>query len=282
MKYFSIIFLFLFYTNVTTAQVTVVEDSIFSPSINSTVKFCVVLPDGYSKVSEHYTTIYLLHGYNGNYTDWVKQTNLVNYAASYHFIFISPDAKNSWYSNSIAKKNSNYEDCIVKDLIPFVDKKYRTAPTKTHRAVVGLSMGGYGASKLALKHDSLFFFSGCLSPAIHVPFGLEDSAILARRSKGSMQSIRDIFGATRSSYWDENDVFSLAQKADTATIPFFYLAVGSQDKLIEILELTYKFAVTLRNKHIPFEMHETSGAHNWKFWDKEIEIVLRRIEEMAR
>jgi S-formylglutathione hydrolase FrmB len=97
-----------------------------------------------------------------------------------------------------------------------------------------------------------------------------------------MQSIRDIFGATRRCYWDENDVFSLAQKADTATVPFFYLAVGSQDKLIEILELTYKFAVTLRHKHIPFEMHETSGAHDWKFWDKEFEIVLRRIQEMTR
>jgi putative tributyrin esterase len=282
MKFLVSIFLFLFYTNLTTAQVTVVEDSLFSPSVNSTMKFCVVLPNGYAKETEHYTTIYLLHGYNQNYTDWIKQTDLVHYAASYHFIFISPDAKNSWYSNSITQKNSNYEDYIVKDLIPFVDKKYQTAPNKINRAIVGLSMGGYGAAKLGLKHDSLFFFSGCLSPAIHVPFGLEDSAILARRSKGSMQSIRDIFGATRSSYWDENDVFSLAQKADTATVPFFYLAVGSQDKLIEILELTYKFAFTLRNKHIPFEMHETSGAHNWKFWDKEIEIVLRRIEETAR
>jgi putative tributyrin esterase len=150
------------------------------------------------------------------------------------------------------------------------------------RAIVGLSMGGYGAAKLALKHDSLFFFAGCLSPAIHVPFGLEDSAILARRSKGSMQSIRDIFGAERNDYWDENDVFALAQKTDTTISPFFYLAVGSQDKFIEILELTYKFAVTLRDKHIPFELHETSGAHDWIFWDKEIEIVLRRIQEMTR
>jgi S-formylglutathione hydrolase FrmB len=281
MKRLVTILLFLFFITKVHAQVSVAEDSLFSPSINSTMKFCVVLPDGYAKVNERYTTVYLLHGYNQNYTDWIKQTDLVKYAASYHFIFISPDAKNSWYSNSITQKNSNYEDYIVKDLIPFVDKKYRTAPTKTHRAIVGLSMGGYGAAKLALKHDSLFFFAGCLSPAIHVPFGLEDSAILARRSKGSMQSIRDIFGAVRNSYWDENDVFLLAQKADTATVPFFYLAVGSQDKLIEILELTHKFAVTLRNKHIPFEMHETSGAHDWKFWDKEIEIVFNRIEEMT-
>ncbi len=282
MKRIFIILLFLLCITATYSQITVVEDSLFSLSVNSTMKFCVVLPDGYAKGTERYTTIYLLHGYNGKYTDWVNQTELTRYASNYQFIIISPDAKNSWYSNSITKPKANYEDYLISDLIPFVDKKYNTLTTKFSRAVVGLSMGGYGAAKLGLKHDSLFFFAGCLSPAIHVPFGLEDSAILARRSKGSIQSIKDIFGATRNSYWYENDVFSLAQKADTATVPFFYLAVGSNDGLPEILDLTYKFAVTLRKLGIRFELHETTGAHNWQFWNKELEIVLKRIQEMTK
>ncbi|MDI6803089.1 MAG: alpha/beta hydrolase-fold protein [Bacteroidota bacterium] len=144
------------------------------------------------------------------------------------------------------------------------------------------TMGGYGAAKFGLKHDTLFFFAGCLSPAIHAPFGLEDSAIVSRRSKEAIQTIRDIFGATRNSYWDENDVFALTPKADPTSSPFFYLAVGSQDGLPEILELTYKFAVTLRKQGIEFELHETAGAHDWKFWNKEIEIVLHRIKQLRK
>lgn len=152
-----LIFISILYVTDAGAQVTVVEDSLFSPSVNSTMKFCIVLPNGYSKGTEHYTTIYLLHGFNGHYKNWIKQSDLTRYAANYSFLFITPDAKNSWYSNSLTQKNSNYEDYIVKDLIPFVDKKYSTLTTKFSRAVVGLSMGGYGAAKLALKHDSLFF-----------------------------------------------------------------------------------------------------------------------------
>ncbi len=281
-KIISTIFFILVYTNATITQVTVVEDSLFSPSINSTMKFCILLPNGYAKGTEHYTTIYLLHGYNGKYTDWLSQTELTQYASKYSFIIITPDAQNSWYSNSITKPNANYEDYLISDLIPYVDKKYRTLPKKFSRAVVGLSMGGYGAAKLGLKHDSLFFFAGCLSPAIHAPFGLEDSAIIVRRSKEAIQTIRDIFGVTRSSYWYENDVFTLTQKANPTSAPFFYLAVGSQDGLPEILGLTYKFAVTLRKQGIAFELHQTPGAHNWKFWNKEIDIVLKRIQEMTR
>jgi S-formylglutathione hydrolase FrmB len=282
MKIFIIILLFLFFITQVHTQIVVVEDSLFSASVNSIMNFCVVLPEGYSKDRDYYTTVYLLHGYNQNYKDWIKQTELVRYASNYNFIFVAPDGKNSWYSNSIIRNNANYEDYIIKELIAYVDKKYRTVAQKFGRAVVGLSMGGYGSAKLALKHDSLFFFAASLSPAIHVPFGLEDTSIVRRRSKKSMQSIREIFGATRSKYWEENDVFSLAQKVNTATTPFFYLAVGSQDKLTEVLELTYKFAVTLRNIHIPFELHESAGAHNWQFWNKELEIVLKRILEIGK
>jgi predicted alpha/beta superfamily hydrolase len=69
MQFHIWVFLLFLFVSPTIAQVTVVKDSLFSPSINSTMKVCVVLPDGYSKETEHYTTVYLLHGYNQNYTD---------------------------------------------------------------------------------------------------------------------------------------------------------------------------------------------------------------------
>jgi putative tributyrin esterase len=259
------------------SQVTVVEDSLFSRSINRTSKFYVILPDGYSKNQERYPSVYLLHGFNGDYTNWVKQSELVKYLKEYHFIVVTPDAKNSWYTNSVTQKDMNYEDLIIKDLIPYVDKKYRTLQSKFDRAVAGLSMGGYGAAKFGLKYPNLFFFAGCLSPAIQFPAGLEDSAIVARRSKASNESVREMFGAKRNTHWSENDIFSLVDKCSPTTAPFFYIAVGSQDGIPEIIDLSHSFAAALRKKDIPYEMHESAGAHEWRFWDKEIEIVLQRI-----
>ncbi|HAP35751.1 MAG TPA: hypothetical protein DCQ28_07335, partial [Bacteroidetes bacterium] len=204
-------------------QITVVEDSLFSPSLNTTTKFYAVLPDGYSKTQERFTAVYLLHGFNGDYTNWVKQTDLIKFLRGYEYIVICPDGKNSWYSNSIVLQNANYEDLLIKEIIPFVDKKYRTKQSKFSRAIAGLSMGGYGAAKFGLKYSQLFFFAGCISPSIQFPTGLEDSAIVARRSKETIKSVREMFGEKRNESWSANDIFDLTEKVNPKTAPYFYL-----------------------------------------------------------
>lgn len=263
-------------------QVKVVEDSLFSSSLNSTMKFIAILPDGYTKSQERYPTIYLLHGFGGNYTNWVKLTEIVRYAKQYKYIIITPDAKNSWYANSPVVPNANYEDFIINDVISFVDNKYRTIQSKFHRAIVGLSMGGYGAAKFGIKYPWMFFFAGCLSPAIQFPAGMEDSAIVARRSKESNESVKTMFGFPRNERWSENDVYALLKNANAKSLPYFYLSVGSQDGITEIIDHTHSFASALRNKGAMFEMHEVAGGHDWRLWDTEIEIVLRRISELSR
>lgn len=281
MKKFYFVFFFLF-LQLSAGQVKVVEDSLFSPSLNATTKFYAILPDGYAKSQERYPAVYLLHGFGGNYTNWVKLSEIVKYAKQYNYIIITPDAKNSWYANSPVASNAHYEDCIIKDVIPFVDNKYRTIQSKFNRAVVGLSMGGYGAAKFGIKYPGMFFFAGCLSPAIQFPAGMEDSTLIIRRSKESNESVKRMFGFPRNEKWDENDVFVLLDKSTTKSSPYFYLSVGSQDGISEIIDLTHSFAAALRKKGVSFEMHETTGAHDWKFWDKEIEIVLQRIAELSR
>ncbi|MFA5832760.1 MAG: alpha/beta hydrolase family protein [Bacteroidota bacterium] len=263
------------------SQVTVVEDSLFSPSLNSFTKYYAILPDGYSKVQERYPVLYLLHGLTGNYTNWVKYSNIVRYAKEYQLIIVTPDGKNGWYTNSHTQQNAKYEDQIMNDLIPNVEKKYRTIQSKFSRAIAGLSMGAYGAIKFGLKYPDKFFFVGGMSPAIQFPKSLEDSAIIARRSKESTLNLQDIFGTVRNESWEEDDVFSLVDKSTSTSLPYFYLSIGSQDGILELVDLTHNFAAALRRKKIAFEMHETAGAHEWKFWDKEIEIILKRIAELS-
>lgn len=281
-KIISAIFVFLvcFLTNLS-SQVTVLEDSVFSPSINSTSKFYAILPDGYSKSHERYSTLYLLHGFGGDHSNWVKLTDLIKYLKQYNYLVICPDGKNGWYSNSVVQKDANYEDLIIKDVIPFVDKKYRTKQSKFSRAVAGLSMGGYGAAKFGLKYPGMFFFAGCISPSIQFPAGLEDTSIVASRSKELIRSVRETFSDIRNESWDSNDLLILTKKTNSKSLPYFYLSIGSQDGIPEIIDQTHGFASSLRKKGIPFEMHETTGGHDWKFWDKEIEIVLKQIAEVS-
>ncbi len=271
------IVLFLCWFATSYSQITVVEDSLFSPSINSIVKFFAVLPDGYTRSSERYSTLYLLHGFSGSYNDWVKNTDLVKYLRDYKYIVITPDAKNSWYANSPVEAKANYEDFLLKDVLPYVEKKYRTAKTKYRRAVAGLSMGGYGAIKFGIKYSELFCFAAGLSAAIQFPNGMEDSVIMARRSKESVESVKKMFGFPRNEKWKENDVYELLEKSNVKTLPYFYISVGSQDGIPEIIEHAHAFPAALRKKGAAFEMHEYAGGHDWKFWDKEIETVLKRM-----
>lgn len=279
MKKFLIV-IFLFVIQYSVGQVRVVEDSLFSPSLNTTMKFYAILPNGYTKSHERYPAIFLLHGYSGNYTNWVKLTELVRYAKQYNYIFIMPDAKNGWYTNSSISQNANYEDYVIKDVIPFVDQKYRTIQSKFQRAVVGLSMGGYGAAKFGVKYPGMFFFAGCLSPAVQFPMGMLDSAIMGHRSKESVESVHIMFGYPRNEKWDENDVYVLLENANVKSLPYFYLSFGSQDGIPEIITHTLSFTSALRKKGAAFEMHELAGGHDWKLWNSELEIVLERITEL--
>jgi S-formylglutathione hydrolase FrmB len=263
------------------SQVKVVEDSLFSSSINATVKCTIVLPDGYLKNSERHTVLYLLHGYSGDRTNWITLTHLTTYAKKYRFIIVTFDAKNSWYTNVNGPNALLYEDLLTKDIIPYIDRTYRTLQSKFGRAIAGLSMGGYGAGKYAIKYPSRFFFCGMLSPAIQFPSLLNDSAVIRTRTSALIQNVREVFGEVRSEQWRKNDIFELLDSVTTKSLPYFYICAGSQDGFKEIPRLTHELANKLRAKDISFEMHETAGGHDWKYWDKEIENILERIQKIS-
>ncbi|MFZ4619362.1 MAG: alpha/beta hydrolase [Bacteroidota bacterium] len=275
----SFILAFLFVLQWTAAQSNLLEDSLYSSSLNSMSKFYIILPKDYEKNQERFPVMYLLHGLGGDYSNWIKLTNLVRYSDTYRMIIVCPDGKNGWYSNSVLKKDANYEEHIMKDILPGVEKKYRTIQSKFYRGVAGLSMGGYGAIKFGLKYPSTFIFAAGISPSIQFPSGLLDSAIVARWSRTSTTNLRELFGSQRTDSWNNDDIFSLVQRYEHASLPYFYLSTGSQDGIIELPGLTHDLANAFRTKNIAFEMHEMPGGHDWKFWDSEILIVLQRFSE---
>ena len=182
-----------------------------------------------------------------------------------------PDAGDSWYTNSAANPQDRFEDYIFKDLIREIDKTYRTIAARHARAIGGLSMGGYGALKFALKYPDLFVFAGSFSgaqtvahdPDFKIPFGEKYN-----------QQVREIYGASGSPTRAANDVYALAEKANPAALPYFWIACGTADGL---LDSNRDFVALLQRRKIAYTYEEAPGGHSWAFWDEELPAMFREL-----
>src|SRR5215212_10439481 len=123
--------------------------------VGAVLPYNVLLPADYKRGSSkdrRYPVLYLLHGLGGSAADWVSErAHLADYAAQYPFIVVVPEGKDGWYTDGPAP-NAKFESYFVEELIPDVDRRFRTLASREGRAVAGLSMGGYGSMKFALKH----------------------------------------------------------------------------------------------------------------------------------
>lgn len=269
-----LVLLSIFFVQVMLSQnkVSVLLDSVYSYATGGFKRFNIVLPKNYYMTEERYKVLFLLHGYSGNHNDWVNKTFLVKYLKNHNLIVVTPEADNSWYSNSPVMKNRNYEDYIVKELIPYVEKKYRIISTRHGRAIAGLSMGGYGSVKIGLKYPEMFGFVGSFSGAF-------DWMKFIEREGHLSQSLREAFGPTRSEHWDKNNVYVLIDSIKTLNLPYFYISCGKDDQIDGLLLSNRKLIEKLHQKGILYEYHELPGGHTWHFWDEEIKRFLRMLSE---
>jgi putative tributyrin esterase len=189
----------------------------------------IVLPSGYEKSPRRYGVLYLLHGLGDNHMMWSLRSNVGAYAERSGVIVVMPDASRSFYVNSAADEKARFEDYIVKDVVDHVDAHYRTLPVRRSRALAGLSMGGYGAMFLGLKHYRRFgaigAFSGALGASHDGSEGTSDTGRPLRRRA----EIEALFGAPGSATRRERDPFLWVEKVPAAEMPFLYLACGGQD-----------------------------------------------------
>jgi putative tributyrin esterase len=247
------------------AAITVRDVSFHSSSLGRDMRYRIYLPRGYSQSSRHLPVLYLLHGFDGKFTDWDTLSHLREYAHNLDLIIVMPDGGNSWYVNSASRARDRFEDYIIRDLVGEVEGHYRAISSRRSRAIAGLSMGGYGALNLALKHPEMYAFAGNLSGALNAP------SDLGPRQPAFQLSLISAFGWEGSAQRTENDVFQLLRHADIAGLPYFYLACGEGDVF---LELNQQFAAELLEEHARYEVHFAPGGHDWKFWDQSIKDLL--------
>ncbi|CAN5249535.1 alpha/beta hydrolase family protein [soil metagenome] len=240
----------------------------------------VVVPNDYeTKTADRYTVVYLLHGLTGHYNEWTDLGNITQLAATHNFILVTPEGNDGWYTDNPTIRNDMYESYIVRELIPEIDKSFRTFPDRDHRIIAGLSMGGYGAVKFGLKFPEMFSLVGSFSGAFVT--GKWSEKVGGNKLIG--KSLDTVFGPLNSEARKTNDVFNFVGGLSTdrlKNLPYIYLSCGTEDVFIKT---NRELAAMMNEKKIPNEFHTPPGRHDWDFWGSQIrdflDMVDRRIKK---
>ncbi len=262
----------------------------FSESVNRTMKYNIYLPEDYESTKKSYPVLYLLHELTSNYRAWAR-LGAPKYASAYDLIVVMPDVGNSWYVNWAKSENgqkNNWEDYIIKDLIPHVDGTYRTIDSREGRAINGLSMGGYGAIMLGLRLPELFCSIGSHSGVIgyarsqkerlergELPWVMWEERISDKPDPNigiegfSSQLERSPKGQIFLTEEDCNtyDSFKLVLQIPKDKLPHIYIDCGTEDGLITGAR---NFIRVLEDNNIPFTYAQSKGGHNGGYWSREV------------
>ena len=168
---------------------------IASSAMNKTFKAAVALPDSYKKSNSAYPVLYLLHGGDGHFRDWLTlppdKLLVKKLADQFNIIIVMPEGEvGSFYINSPTDKQSQFETYITGEVVPKIDATYRTVRDKKGRVITGLSMGGHGSLYLSTRHPDLFCAAGSMSGALDLDMSnWKLTPDFAKRVKGMFQTI---------------------------------------------------------------------------------------------
>ncbi len=229
-----------------------------APSLEKQTNMTVILPYG-AEAEGPYPVLYLLHGLSDDDSIWARRTSLERHVAGMPLIVVMPDGGRGFYTD--AQQGPAWESHIMEDVVGFVEHFFPAIPERRGRAVEGLSMGGYGAMKLALKYPERFCSAAAHSSALAVEKRLSDGERAAE--------FRLIFGPEPP---PREDPFRLAERADPDALPALRVDCGTEDGL---LEENRAFHRHLEDLGIPHEYEEFPGGHDWAYWDRRVQEALK-------
>jgi enterochelin esterase-like enzyme len=252
--------------NIASAHAGVVVTREFdSKALSRKWAYTVYLPDGYATSGLRYPVFYLLHGNGHTMNDWPVsgriQTTTDTLIANGRIpptIIVMPDAGTTWYID----RKENMETAFINDLMPDVAANFRTIEDRKGRVIGGLSMGGYGSLRFALKFPEKFAAAALLSPAIYDPEPPESSS--ARRV--------GVFGAPTydTEIWKQYNYPTLIEAyfAKKQPVPM-YINSGDDDEFMIEADATKLYSLLRRHRH-PAELRIVDGSHSWTLWESTI------------
>jgi S-formylglutathione hydrolase FrmB len=286
----------------------VVTEHFHSDALGVDKAVVVYLPRGYdSQPARRWPVFYYLHGLGGNETNWVKQGQLDAAADRLGLaaIVVMPDGDDGFYIDSRAPidyeqcmkdgsglfvpdrqphdttcvRARNYETYVAKDLVGWVDGHYHTIARRDGRAIAGLSMGGFGAMELALRHPDEFAGAASHSGAIALlyrgprPFApgkaelITDVSGFGQAGGAIVEWIHRVFGDDIAE-WKAHDVVELAGKVGPGKVAL-YFDCGTEDDFALQDNVQYVHEA-LGNRHIEHAFFIGPGKHDFAFWSARV------------
>ena len=220
--------------------------------------------------------LYLLHGYSGNYTDWIQGTAICNLAKKYNFAVVCPSGDNSFYFDQ-EMTGGKYRTFVGEELPSYISKVFGFSSRREDTFIGGLSMGGFGAVCTALKYPETFSKAIGFSSA----FVINEILMNGKRvtSTETNQAFQDhIYGPLEKLKKSEKNpaalLSGLLEKGKP--VPDLYLACGTEDYL---LENNREFRDFLKLHNVPLVYVEFPGEHNWDFWNRALEPAVKWMME---
>lgn len=270
MKPIALLFALTIYCTSTFAAT---RDTITIPSkvMNKNYRAVIVLPASYKTGAKNYPVVYLLHGGFGHFDDWIRKTPdttlIPSLADQYNLIFVMPEGEIfSYYLNSETDKKSQFETYIVDEVIPAIDKDFRTVKSKTGRVITGLSMGGFGALYLSARHPQVFCAAGSMSGALNPDMqGWKMTPEMQNGIKAAFEKILGPIEQYPQRYYDAS-VINMADKIKTNGNAIIF-DDGTEDFLIEPNRELHR---RLLFNGTPHEYTERPGGHTWDYWQQSL------------
>lgn len=232
------------------------------------IPYALYLPPSYAGSDSSYPVLFFLHGANENERRWSARgmtdlmlDDMVASGEIGEFIVAIPYGANSFYTNSLG--GERWEDMVVQEFIPRIESENRAIGTREGRAISGISMGGYGALKLAMKHPELFSSVSAHSAMLLESF--EDANIDPRRAQLYTTLFDSIFGISQSlDYWDENNPLRMAQEFPGLENVAIYFDCGTEDEY-GFFAGAARLDEILTARGIEHEFHLYPGTHGWDY-----------------
>lgn len=241
-----------------------IDCSVKSETLGMQSDIRVLLPKGDRPLSG-WPVLWLFHGLSDDHTTWTRQTSLERYVRDLGLAVVMPNVHRSFYTNMV--RGLPYFDYIRNELPHVCRNMFHLASGRESNFTAGLSMGGYGAFKLALTHPDRYAAAASLSGALHIS-GLSQIQDQAQR----MIEMENIFGPLDEVDGSAHDLIALARSAEQP-LPVLYQCCGTQDYLYDS-NLQFRNSLqTLGTVNLTYA--EGPGQHTWDYWDQMIQEVLR-------